>query len=296
LPILRELLRTRSVARTAERVGLSQSAVSTALAKLRSIYGDQLLVMVGRSFRLTSKAESLIEQTEQVCRQMEALLGPAKFDPAIEDRRFVICAADYVSYLIAPKLTKILRQEAPLVSVHFVDYHHSLAEDMMTGAIDILATADTSAGRFNFEVERMHLFTDDIVVIGSTDNPDIETPLTIKSYGQSDHALFSLAGLEDVSHEERLLRKAGIVQKSIVLVEDFLTLPAIVEDTHCLALVQYRLAKRFEISHRIKIYKAPFETPPLHINAYWSKSLGINPAHTWFREKLLEAAAGLNHN
>ena len=78
LPILRELLRTRSVSRTAEIVGLSQSAVSAALARLRETYNDDLLVMVGRRLELTEKGAQLIEPTERACLEVEGLLRPSQ--------------------------------------------------------------------------------------------------------------------------------------------------------------------------------------------------------------------------
>ena len=96
-----------------------------------------------------------------------------------------------------------------------------------------------------------------------------------------------------MNHEARILRSAGIQQRDLVLVEQFLTLPAIVEGSNCLALVQRRLAERFQRSHDIQIYKAPFATAPLTITAYWSNAMERDPAHFWLRNLLVAAGASI---
>ena len=145
LPILRELLRTRSVSRTAEIVGLSQSAVSAALARLRETYNDDLLVMVGRRLELTEKGAQLIEPTERACLEVEGLLRPSQFDPSTESRRFVVATADYVTFLLGPALTQMFAERAPNASVYFVDVPSDLQAQILRGAIDVVAVpADTA--------------------------------------------------------------------------------------------------------------------------------------------------------
>lgn len=293
LPILRELLRSCSVARTAEAVGLSQSAVSAALARLREIYGDELLVMVGRRLELTEKGQQLVEQTERACLEIETLLRPSEFDPSSETRRFVLCAADYITFVLAPSVTRAMAERAPRASVHFVDYGRDLESQLLRGLIDIVAMPDSSAGPLLDQARTAPLFSDQIVIISSSRHKTFNGPLTRKLYERARHAMFQISADSENSHEARILRKVGVKQENVVLVEQFLTLPAIVETSDCLALVQRRLAERFQRSHDIEIHEAPFETTTLDIRAYWPRSADRDPAHRWFRDLLIEAGKTL---
>ncbi len=292
LPILRELLRTRSVARTAETVGLSQSAVSTALARLRETYCDDLLVMVGRKLELTERGRQLVQPTERACQEIESLLQPTTFDPLTETRRFVVCAADYITYLLAPKLARSLTKLAPKASIQFVDYGPDLPSQLSLGAIDLLAIPESSAGQLKSQAKCAPLFSDEIVVISSKQKA-FRGKLTREVYEESRHAMFRLSEKNSGSHEARILRKMGIKHQDVILVEQFLTLPAIVESSDCLALVQRRLAERFQQIHDISIHVAPFDTDPLNVMAFWASSADRDPAMRWFRDLVISAGATL---
>lgn len=293
LPILRELLRTRSVGRTAEIVGLSQSAVSAALARLRETYHDDLLVMVGRRMELTEKGAQLIEQTERACLEVEALLRPPEFDPSAETRRFVVATADYVTFLLAPKLARLMAEEAPEASVHFIDVPTDLPSQLVRGTVDVVAIPDDTATGLRDQTSSALLFNDDMVVIASKRHLPFEGKLTRKIYEGSRHARFVMSPKNSVTHQDVNLRELRIEQHDLVRVQQFLSLPAIVEDSDCLALIQRRLAARFVRSHEIEIFEPPFDIAPLAITAYWGRSVERDPAHAWFRSLLVRAGQAL---
>ena len=118
VPVLRALLQERSVTRAADVVGLSQPAVSHALARLRRRLGDDLLVRVGREFQLTPLGQSLLDRAENVYDALERLFEQ-DFDPATSTRRFTLVQSDYSMVLLAQPLTHILRCEAPGVRLSF---------------------------------------------------------------------------------------------------------------------------------------------------------------------------------
>ncbi len=101
IPILRALLNEQSVVGAAKEVSLSQPAVSGALARLREVLDDPLLVRVGRSMRLTPRAQSMRPQMEQICAEIERLFQERSFDPATADNYFVIAAPDYLAFLLS---------------------------------------------------------------------------------------------------------------------------------------------------------------------------------------------------
>jgi DNA-binding transcriptional LysR family regulator len=131
LPVLHELLRTRSVTRTARSFGMTQPAVSRALRQLRAAFEDELLISLGRDTRLTERAEALIGPLQRALCEIDLLLRPANpFDPAIERAHLVITTADYVSLLLAPILAEICTAEAPQTVFEFVNAPMRTAEDL----------------------------------------------------------------------------------------------------------------------------------------------------------------------
>lgn len=282
LPILRELLRTRSVSRTAELVGLSQSAVSAALSRLRETFGDDLLVMVGRRLELTERGVELIEQTERAYLEVETLLRPPQFDPLEETRRFIVATADYVSLLVAPPLTRLMAQQAPNASVHFIDVPGNVAAEVVRGTIDVvMVPSDTAEGVY--DGSSMHLFDDEMVVISSREHRAFEGPLTREIYETSRHAMFQMSPKIETTHQILGMREGGVEQRNRVIVQQFTALPAIVASTDCLALVQRRIAERFARVLDIEIHPPPFEMSPVNVCAFWGRSMERDPAHAWFR-------------
>lgn len=286
LPILRELLRTRSVRRTAESVGLGQPAVSAALARLREIFQDDLLVMVGRKLELTERAEQLIDQTERAYLEAEILLQPRSFDPKAETRRFVVATADYVTVLLAPRVARLLAEQAPNASVQFIDLATNVEAKLMRGSVDVAILPDHTVEALSTEAASMPLFEDRSVVIASRRKPPFKGKLTRKVYENARHAMFQVSARSDVTYQSLVLRTNQISQRNVVLVQQFLILPAIVEHSDCLSLVQRRLAELFQRSYEIDLYPPPFEAPPLAIRACWSRTVERDPAHVWFRNLL----------
>lgn len=289
LPILRELLRTKSVRQTAESVGLGQPAVSAALARLREMFQDDLLVMVGRKLELTERAEQLIDQTERAYVEAEVLLKPRTFDPKAETRRFIIATADYVTVLLAPRLAGLLAEQAPNASVQFIDLAINVEAKLMRGAIDVAIMPDHTVEALSADAASMPLFEDKSVIIASRRNPPFKGKLTRKVYEQARHAMFQVSARSDVTYQSLVLRTNKITQHNVVLVQQFLALPAIVEQSDCLSLVQRRLAELFQRNYEIDLYPTPFEAPPLSIRAYWSRTVERDPAHVWFRKLLASA-------
>lgn len=293
LPILRELLRTRSVGKTAQIVGLSQSAVSAALSRLRETYNDDLLVMVGRRLELTEKGAQLVEQTERACLEVENLLRPPEFDPSTERRRFVVATADYVTFLLAPKLAQLFAEQAPNASVYFVDVPTDLPSQIVRGTVDVVAIPDDTADGLGPDTPSALLFEDEMVVIASRRHRSFEGPLTREVYEAGRHARFKISPKNTATHQDVNLRQLGIEQHDSILVQQFLSLPGIVEGSSTLALVQRRLAERFQRTHDIEIFPAPFAVRPIQLTAYWGRAVARDPAHIWFRGLMLEAGAAL---
>jgi DNA-binding transcriptional LysR family regulator len=168
IPILQALLKEESVARAADQVGLSQPAMSGALARLRELLDDPLLVRVGRSMRLTPRAMRMRKQLDEICGQIEQLFRPEHFDPSTADHGFTVAAPDYLVLLLSGALLTRLREEAPGIRVRFVDVPINLPDWMQDSAIHLAV-----CGNFNLwpGLRYEHLFRDRVVAAVSKDHP-----------------------------------------------------------------------------------------------------------------------------
>jgi LysR family transcriptional regulator, nod-box dependent transcriptional activator len=286
IPILRELLRTQSVGRTADIVGLSPSGVSAALARLRETFEDELLVTVGRTLQLTERGAALIEQTERVCMDLELLLQPANFDPSTSTHTFTVASADYTAFLLAPKVTALLGREAPQACVRFIDIPINYSGELSRGAVDVIVASRATTIQLASWTASATLFEDEMVVIASTRHRSFKGPLTRAIYENCSHVTYQTPAPTRSEHESIVLSQLGIEQRNRVTVQQFLALPAIVQSTECLALLQRRLADAFVKSYDIEILDSPFDIPRLVLTAHWRTATDKDPASRWFRDLL----------
>jgi DNA-binding transcriptional LysR family regulator len=168
IPILQALLKEESVVRAADISGLSQPAMSSALARLREVLGDPLLVRVGRSMRLTPRALHLREHIDELCAQIEHLFQPESFDPLTAKLSFRIAAPDYLAYLISKYLVPRMAVEAPGVFVQFVDVPGDAPNWMGAGTLDMAVCGDF---KYWPELERDFLFRERYVATVARDHP-----------------------------------------------------------------------------------------------------------------------------
>ncbi len=168
IPILQALLKEESVVRAADICGLSQPAMSSALARLRDVLGDPLLVRVGRSMRLTPRALHLRENVDALCAQIDHLFQPESFDPKTAKLNFRIAAPDYLAYQITTYLLPRIAVEAPGIEIQFVDVPGDTPVWMAKGTLDLAV-----CGEFGFwpELERELLFRETYVATMATDHP-----------------------------------------------------------------------------------------------------------------------------
>ena len=285
LVALRALLQERNVTRAAQTVGLSQPAMSNALARLRRQFGDELLVREGRGLALTPVARELQHAVEPALAMVErALRIQASFDPATAVQHFRIAASDYGMTLVAGRL-RDLRWLAPGVTVDLVQVDHGFVRDSETVMRRVDLTVAPRAFLSGHPNEPMS--SEPWVALVDADQPGGE--LT-----EADLAGRSLVGLfHDLgsgAHIERLLTVRGITATGAVNAEAFSVVPALVEGTDRIGFLPAGLARRLAPGHRVRVLEAPFLGEPLVECLYWHRSAQRDPAHQWLRGLLLGGA------
>jgi DNA-binding transcriptional LysR family regulator len=292
LPILHELLRTRSVTATARALGITQPAVSKALRHLRQLFDDELIAPLGRGSHLTERAQSIEAPLAQILADLGLLLESAQtFDPSTERLHIVITTADYVSILMAPQLAKFCNAEAPQCDFLFVERPIRGPEDL--DGVDFMIAPRPFGHTFGKRVERMPLWRDEMVCIASAHDHRWGEMVTADEFRSARQVVYQVG-------ERTSLGRAALVQPTSVLevspvcgVPNFLVIGAIVEEAECLALVPRKLAQELARSRELRILEIDYPERRLDIDAFWTPRAGAKRGHAWFQTLLARAAARL---
>ncbi|MDC3959994.1 LysR family transcriptional regulator [Polyangium jinanense] len=289
------LLQERSVTEAAKRIGLSQPAMSHALARLRETLGDPLLVRVGRTMTLTPRAEALVPRARAVVEELEALLAPLpSFDPKTSRRTFKLGATDYVQFVLLPALEEILSREAPNLTLHILPIGVPPAsESLCEGEIDV------AVGRFEHEnmpldVRRVSLFQDTFVGVAREGHPRARGKLDLATYAELSHVLVSPRG-KPGGIVDGALAKKGLVRHVALTVPHFLVVPHIVATSNHVTTMLAHVAATFTTLLPLATFEPPpeLDLAPVTMTMVWHERTHEDPGARWLRDALVRAARPL---
>ncbi|HEX6999554.1 MAG TPA: LysR family transcriptional regulator [Gammaproteobacteria bacterium] len=283
------LLQERNVTRAAERLFMSQPAMSGMLARLRQTFDDELLVRVGRNLELTEFAAGIAERVHRHVLELEELLNAKpRFSPATEKRSFSIAASDYAVLLLFGPLMQRLAEAAPGVSLHFVRLDVEAGDRIAAGEVDF--------GIFPAEIElslpSAPLFDDGWVCAVWAGHPEIGDTLTLDEYLEHPHLSFNISDPGHLSIADEYLGRHG-QQKIVASTASFTAAPFLLHGTPLVAMVPKRLGERMRKSAELRLLKPPFEVPALREKLAWNPRFTSSPAHAWMREQLLRVASSI---
>jgi len=287
---LRALLQERNVTRAAQIIGVSQPAMSNALARLRRQFGDDLLVREGRGLALTPVARELRYAVEPALAMVErALRMQASFDPASTTQTFRIAASDYGMSLLSAPL-RGLERVAPSVVVELIQVNRDFVRDSesVMRQLDLMVAPRAFLGGY----PNVPVSSERWVAVA-----DAETTDLVDSLAEEDLRGRSLVGLfHDLgsgAHIERLLTVRGIKPAGAVNVEAFSMVPSLVEGTDRIGFLPLSMARRLQPGYAIRLLEIPFQLEPLVECIYWHPSAERDPAHMWLRRLLVAGRSEL---
>ncbi len=278
------LLAEGSVARAAQRLRLSPSAMSRALARLRAATGDPLLVRAGRGLVPTPRALQLREQVSQLVQEAHAVLRPAhSLDLGAVVRTFTLRTSEEFVERFGPALLARIAQEAPGVRLRFVhksDKHSALLReggvDLETGVVDVGASP---------EVLTQALFRDRLVGVVREGHPLSRGPLSAARFAQGQHVYVSRRG-QDRGQIDDALEAQGLVRQVSIVVAGFNTAIALARSTDLIASVPERY---ISVPPRgLHCFELPVTLPPFTVAMLWHPRQDADLAHRWLRTCLRE--------
>lgn len=290
LVALDALLQERGVSAAADRLHLSQSATSGALARLRDYFRDDLLVLNGRSMALTPRAEELVDPVRSVLEQIRATIMVADpFEPATSDRTLSIMATDYIFEILLRPAIIACATEAPGVRFELVPIVEHPVDALQRGRADLLIGIDNVVST---DHPSALLYTEDFVIAGWQDNPALAEPMTLATYEQLGHVAVRF-GQRTSSYEATAARLRSIARRVEVIAPNFMSVGGLLVGTHRIATIHRLLAMRMAEFLPLKLIDLPFEMPPVREIAQWSSRSANDPAVAWLVQRLKVIAGQL---
>lgn len=291
LVVLDALLQEKNATRTGERLGLSQSAVSGVLARLREYFNDDLLVQVGRHFVLTPLAESLGQPVRALLQQVEVTIATkAQFDPATSTRQFTVMCSDYAMTVLWTQVLTRIRAEAPGLTIVLRQTTNHWQEELQRGAIDFVMIPEA----FTLDsLPQALLFQDDFTCVVWEQNRLVGDTLSVAQYQELGHISMAFGPTLNPSIEEILLQRSSIQRHVQVIAPTFSLLPVLVVGTNQVATMHTRLAKLAASYLPLRLLPPPIDLPTMNEMMQWPAHHTNEPGNCWLRSLVQETAARL---
>lgn len=278
------LLAEGSVARAAQRLRLSPSAMSRALARLRETTGDPLLVRAGRGLVPTPRALELRERVSQLVQDAQAALRPVQlFDLPQLERTFTLRTSDGFVENFGPRLIARIAAEAPGVVMRFVQKPDKNSTLLREGSVDLdtgVVGAATSP-----ELHTRALFRDRFIGVVRRGHALSQGEITPARYAAGRHVLVSRRG-QDLGPVAEALAALGLQRQIVTIVAGLSAALSLARSSDLIATVAERHSGN--LSGGMFSFPLPFSTPAITVALLWHPRMNADPAHRWLRECVRE--------
>ncbi|MFN2094163.1 LysR substrate-binding domain-containing protein [Pantoea agglomerans] len=292
LPVLLVMMEERNVTRAAERLGITQPALSNALNRLRETLNDPLFIRERYGMRPTPKAEQLAQVVGAALSSIDkVILGQQDFDPLNATRLFTLAPNSYVEFIMMPAIVARLRSYAPGIRLRLTPFGNDVTE---TGVIS--GNTDMVLGRIveppdNLVVQ--HLMNEGLACVIRADHPLVGENLSAEQYEQLKHVNVLPPGRMRAGLYQALEQR-GLRRQVAVSVTHFLAVPEMIAVTDYCATLPRLICQHLSRDQRLRIIPAPVDLGTFPVEMGWHARYRDDPAHRWFRTLIAETAQSLS--
>lgn len=286
LHTLSVLLRHRHVTNAAEELGVSQSAVSQRLKRLRELLKDELLVASGSELLLTDRARSIEPALATALESVRAAVESSGcFDPKTSTRTFTLATSDYGAFMVLPNALEPLRRQAPQIDLRLISSLKDSPEGLARGEIDLVVGG---ALPLSADLVKTRVGEEGFVTLMRKGHPALRKRFCLESYLAHSHVLVAPRGTPG-SVVDRALAQKNKRRHVAVTVPHFLTAPFLVQHSNLLLTAPQGLGERLGPLLDLKSRPVPLHLPQVPIEVVWHARSTNDPAHRWFRQCVIEA-------
>ncbi|MHB1872070.1 MAG: LysR family transcriptional regulator [Steroidobacteraceae bacterium] len=291
------LLHEKNISRAAEKLYVSQPAMSAALHKLREYFNDPLLMRVGRTLELTPRGQSLVDPVREALLRIQATLGTQpQFDPATARREFSIIISEEALPDLLPALVRRLAVEAPGISCRVQLISESVLTRLEYGEADLSVCLDSlrlyAVRAWPESLRMVRLRPVRWICAVDAHHPTVGDTLTAEQFFALPHA-FGAPNAYSVSTEELVRRLFDIDLTVQLAVPSLLHLPLVLAGTSYVATLPERVLMMAPAVAPLKTFPTPFPTSEQHEMLLWHNRHDPDPAHAWLRELIIEICSQL---
>jgi DNA-binding transcriptional LysR family regulator len=286
LTALNALLEEESVGGAADRLHLSQPAMSRSLGRIRALTGDPILIRTGRTMTPTPRAIAMRDEVRSLVLRSGSVLSPVtELDLATLRRTFTLRAHDALTSVIAPSLVRHAASSAPRVAFRFLGEASADTSDLSRGSVDLEIGSSLPRAA---DVAHEHIGDDDLVGLSRPGNPLFERDISLAEFCAAPHVIVSRRGRLDDSVDAALTtaRRARTVVASVASTAAALE---IVRDTDAVVVVPASISRRSVRDGSVRSFALPVQLPPVPVVLAWHGRLSTDLAHTWLRETVTRA-------
>jgi DNA-binding transcriptional LysR family regulator len=282
------LMGERAVTRAAARIGLSQPAMSHALARLRHLFADDLFVRTPTQMEPTARAREVAPLVATAIAHIEAALNlGAGFDPASSERIFTAGMAEYAEIALIGRLAQEFARQAPNATLRVLPMTGTEAADRLDRETVDVAVAHLAG--LPPRIDSMALLRDPFVLVARRGHALSAQKLALDTYAGLSHVLVSPRG-DTTGAIDRALAAAGLKRRIALLVATYLALPVVLAGSDLVATVPQRTARHLAATEALEIHPLPLDLA-VSVTMAWHRRDAGDPAQRWFRSLLLAAAA-----
>ncbi|WP_424814722.1 LysR family transcriptional regulator [Roseococcus sp. YIM B11640] len=288
LRVFDAVARERHVTRAAERLNLTQPAVSNALARLRVALGDELFLRRQGGVELTALAAALAEPVaEALDRLSEAISVRAPFEPATAQRVFTVALSEYAEAVLVPRVLERMAREAPgcLLAISHAD--RTNAEALLERGDAQLAIA--VLGEPSALYTRVRMLPEAFMTLMRPDHPLAKGELDLARFTSVPHLLHSPNGSRDGAID-RVLAEQGMARRLGAVVAHLSAVPEILARTEMIITLSARLAEQMAESHRLVTREPPVEVRHTRLSMIFHRRFEADPGHAWLRRMFIAEA------
>jgi DNA-binding transcriptional LysR family regulator len=286
LVIFEAIYATSNISRAAERLGMSQPAVSNALARLRDLIADPLFVRATQGVEPTIKAREMIRPVRDALGVIGKQLGSgSNLDLATYKRIFRVIIIDVLEPIIMPPIVRTIMSQAPGVGIECIQADAKFYEGIKSGTIDLAC--------FAFPIDTTDMIVKpicplDLVAVSRRDHPAIEKPLDLETFQNLTQIAIGreLRGLTNI---DRNLIAQGLPRNVGYMAAKIWSMPAMIERTDLIGILPRRFVEEISGNFALDVHEMPTEMPEQFMYMMWHANSEHDPGHIWLRESMMQA-------
>lgn len=277
---LKALLDEQHVSRAADKIGLSQPAMSRALGRLRVMFKDPLLVKGARGMTLTARASGLHQPLQSILNEISHLITDPTVEPAQMQGEVLIATRDYEMVAILPDIIKKITSEAPKLTLRVVPLEGDDLSPLEQHEVDFVLSGTEKQSAI---LHRATVLKDNFIAVLASTNPAAKEELSMERYLELKHCAVSFADSK-TGRIDATLAEMGKQRNVIVKVPHFLAASFVVAESDLIATLPRKLGMQLATQAQFTARELPFKAPSFPIYLYWHVRNQSNPMHNWLRK------------